>query len=827
MFDFKSISSSSSIDTILSPRDIFSALPTKNKKYQYPRDVQTQVWTEWNNRKNEKNLVIKMNTGSGKTVVGLIILKSSINEGIYPAVYAVPNNFLVKQVFNEAKELGIKATDNPESLDFLNGKEILICNMDKLVNGKSIFGVGQRKINIGTLLIDDAHACLESVEQQFTINISKMDKIYSSVLEIFLPSIEEQSQSKALELKNSLPNTIAYVPFWSWKTNLNKITKILYDNMNEKHLLFSYPLLKEHIKFCRCVLSDDKIEITPHSIPIGRITSLELAKRKIFMTATLVDDSILASHFDVNEIDLKNAITPSSAGDIGERLILAPQDLNPLISDVEIKNYLKFLSKENNVVVITPSKLRTEFWKDKADLILTSENIEEGIYDLKNRHVGLVIIVNRYDGIDLPEEACRILVIDGLPDSRRLIDQITESQLTDSEKAINQKIQKIEQGMGRGIRSNDDFCVIILIGKKLLRYISGNDQLKKFSSATKEQLLLSKKISEQLKNKSLRDISGVIKQVLDRDKDWISLSKSTLSSLVYSSNKPDEYTISLRKAFNFVCINQFDNAINELSNLSNKFIDKDNILYGFILQTLAEYVNYCNEVESQEILLSAINNNKYLLKPKTGISYQRIKSVDEQANQLQNYLLAKYGKNSNQIIIDIDSILEDLVFIPNTSNRFEEAIKNLGLYLGFSAHRPENNYGRGPDNLWVTGSNKYFVIECKNGVSNEIINKHDINQLNGSSAWFIEEYDNQDFTSIMIHLGNMCEYGATPLPNCRVMDFNKMNLFKNNFRECLINISKNINNLSEIKKLLTQYKLRDIDLVSTYTLPIKIKDISS
>lgn len=32
MFDFKSISSSSSIDTILSPRDIFSALPTKNKK---------------------------------------------------------------------------------------------------------------------------------------------------------------------------------------------------------------------------------------------------------------------------------------------------------------------------------------------------------------------------------------------------------------------------------------------------------------------------------------------------------------------------------------------------------------------------------------------------------------------------------------------------------------------------------------------------------------------------------------------------------------------------------------------------------------------------
>jgi hypothetical protein len=53
----------------------------------------------------------------------------------------------------------------------------------------------------------------------------------------------------------------------------------------------------------------------------------------------------------------------------------------------------------------------------------------------------------------------------------------------------------------------------------------------------------------------------------------------------------------------------------------------------------------------------------------------------------------------------------------------------------------------------------------------------------------------------MIHLGNMCEYGATPLPNCRVIDLDKMNLFKNNFRECLINITQ----LSHIKKSSISY----------------------
>jgi len=824
MFDFKSISSSSNINTILSPRDIFSALPSKEKRYQYPRDVQAQVWTQWFEKKDENSLIIKMNTGCGKTVVGLMILKSSINEGISPAVYLVPNNFLVQQVINEANSLGIKVTEDIYSSDFMSGKEILVCNVHKLINGKSLFGVGEQKISIGTVLVDDAHACLESVEQQFTIDIPKSSNIYNILLNIFLPSIKEQSDVKALELQNSQPNTIAYVPFWAWKNNLDKVNKTLYENSSEKCLEFSYPLLKEHLKFCRCVISDERIEITPHSIPIDRIMSLEHAKRKVFMTATLVDDSILSSHFDVDENNLINAITPSTAGDIGERLILSPQELNPLISDDEMKDYLKQLSMSYNVVVITPSFPRAKYWEDKADLILNKDNIWNEINNLKTNHVGLVILVNRYDGIDLPEDACRVLVIDGLPDSRRLIDQVTETHLVGCEKSINQKIQKIEQGMGRGIRSNDDFCIVLLMGKKLLQYTCSSETLNKFSQATKEQFLLSQKISEKLKDESLVNISQVIKQVLGRDGDWISLSKSVLSALTYKETTPDKYIIAQRKAFNFACLNQYNYAIEELNNIANSLAEKDKILYGFILQTLSEYINYINEVEAQTVLLKAITNNKYLLKPKDGISYQKIKVVDEQANQLQKNLLEKYGAHKNQLIIDIDALLEDLHFVPETANKFEEAIKNVGFYLGFSAQRPENDYGRGPDNLWVSGTNNYFVIECKNGVTNETINKHDVNQLNGSFAWFQKEYSAISTCSpILIHLGNICEHGATPLPNCKVMDKVKLDLFKNNFRECLINISKNLNNLNEIKKLLTSYKLRDVDIISNYTLEIKIK----
>ncbi len=44
-----------------------------------------------------------MNTGSGKTTVGLLMLQSCLNEGVGPAVYVVPDNYLVNQVCDEAK----------------------------------------------------------------------------------------------------------------------------------------------------------------------------------------------------------------------------------------------------------------------------------------------------------------------------------------------------------------------------------------------------------------------------------------------------------------------------------------------------------------------------------------------------------------------------------------------------------------------------------------------------------------------------------------------------------------------------------------------------
>jgi len=140
--DFDELGSGEAADTVLEPREIFSALPAKDARYQYPRDVQSEVWTGWFARRGEPEVVLKMNTGGGKTVVGLLVLKSCLNEGKGPAVYVCPDPLLVDQVIQETKALGLEVTDDEDDYRFRRGQAILVINIYKLINGKSRFGVG-------------------------------------------------------------------------------------------------------------------------------------------------------------------------------------------------------------------------------------------------------------------------------------------------------------------------------------------------------------------------------------------------------------------------------------------------------------------------------------------------------------------------------------------------------------------------------------------------------------------------------------------------------------------------------------------------------------
>jgi hypothetical protein len=112
------------------------------------------------------------------------------------------------------------------------------------------------------------------------------------------------------------------------------------------------------------------------------------------------------------------------------------------------------------------------------------------------------------------------------------------------------------------------------------------------------------------------------------------------------------------------------------------------------------------------------------------------------------------------------------------TDRFEAAMRDLGLLLGFGSQRPDQEYkDGGPDNLWAVGELNFLVIECKSGVDNDgrLISKTHCNQLLGAHSWFKTNYDHScRSTPILVHPSSRFQSEASPSSDMRIIDDRKL-----------------------------------------------------
>lgn len=326
------------------------------------------------------------------------------------------------------------------------------------------------------------------------------------------------------------------------------------------------------------------------------------------MSATLSDDSVFVSAIGLHKDEIRSIISPDNANDIGDRLILFPRHLNNEITDDDIKRKVISISNNYNVAVIVPSFEKAKFWDPQGNRTVAKDNIEDAVAVLKRQHVGIVVFVNRYDGIDLPDDACRLLVIDGLPPLKNEKDRYIQSVDPTSDILRREQIQTIEQGMGRGVRSNGDSCCIVLMGDNLADVLLRNNGIGFFSNATREQYNLSKELWGLLKQENPKpnvdDVFELAGFSLNREIEWIQKSKERLSSVTYSTEPQfDSNAISLRKAYDLMMISQQQRAIEVLDRAVGQ--ETKNETKGYLLQIEAKYTNFIDRTRAQQILLVA------------------------------------------------------------------------------------------------------------------------------------------------------------------------------------------------------------------------------
>lgn len=815
--DFSSLLREEEMGAVIEPRELHGQLPNKAVGYGYLRDVQAQVLTAWHRRRDDRDLVIKVNTGGGKTINGLLILQSYLNEGIRPALYVAPDKYLVQQVLKEAARLGLETVENPDDSRYLAGEAIAVVNAYKLFNGRTVFSekrASKPALPIGAVVIDDAHAALATTRQQLSLTIERKHDAYHELLTLFKDDLRTQSAEAVLDLEEDSNAALVRIPFWAWNKKTQQVREILrrIAQTNGDPLYFQWPAVSEALHLCRAVFTNRSLTVSPPCPQIKHVTSFAQAQRRIYLTATLADDSVLVTDFGADPESIATSITPLTAGDIGERMILAPQEINPSISDQQIREEATKLSKQYNTVVLVPSDAAARsLWPD-ADVTAQGDEVEEVVERLKaGNHIGLVVLANKYDGIDLPQNACRVLVIDGLPASFSGEERL-ESLLTSYENGVDDRqVQRIEQGMGRGVRSNEDHCLIFLIGSRLAQLTVDPRTASRFSPATQAQLRLSRQVARQMDNQPLSRIIETAKQALERDPDWVKLAKQALRGVGPQTGQVSRTAAVRREAFDAALRDDINTAVIQLEKLTEA--TENHKQKGWLQEQAATYLDQIDPSRAQSILALAHSRNPHVLRPLSGVTFRKLASTGAQAERASEAYAGRFGSPAS-LRLGFESVLSDLKFDPDRTEDFEDALFQLGVLLGLGSQRPEHEMGEGPDNLLLLGFNTYWVIEAKSGATSQAIGKRDAAQLGQAILWFGKRYDPQATAiPVMVHPSQTLYKDATAIPGMKVLTPRGLgNLVSSvrTFSEALA--ATTLTNAADIERLLTGHNLAVEDL---------------
>jgi replicative superfamily II helicase len=771
-----------------------------------------QTW--YSTFKNYTDIIIKLHTGSGKTLIGLLILQSRLNVHGLPVVYFCPNKFLVDQTSEQAKQFGIKhcCVDHNNQLpnEFLSGKAILIATTQLLFNGLTKFGIGRESIKLDSLVLDDSHAGIETINDTYTVKIKKGETLYSELFLLFETDLHDQGEATTEEIRQGELEAFLIVPYWCWNDKIGEVLQLLVRHRNELYLKFTWDLIKDSIKDCQCIISGTHIEISPYNNPLGVFGSFVGAKHKVFMSATTTNDAFFIKNLGVSLDVVKNPIKYVEEKWSGEKMVLLPYFINPEFTNPTL---VSIFGKENKnrkhgIVVLTPNNKKAEQWKMAGAEFPQAVDFPEVIKRFKAGAFSKTLVLsNRYEGIDLPDDICRILILDSKPISTSLADRLQE-RYRENSRIIDLKIaQKIEQGMGRAVRGEKDYCVILITGMNLLTLIANNRLRNYFSPQTRKQIEIGKEAGDLIIQQALTDdpkelLNQILAVSLRRDESWKQYYVQEMNSISDSAIIDDiYYQLQLEKiAEDYCASHQYSQAIDTIQKLIDEcLVQDDKVEKAYYLQTMARYAYRISKSRSNELQMNAYKLNRLLLKPSYGVEFQRLKIDRRRTENILSWI--KKFETFTDLQIEVLRINSDLSF-GKKADLFERALNDFGIALGFACERPDKELKKGPDNLWNIQDNKYILFECKNEVDEnraEIV-KSETGQLNNSCAWFKSNYLIDATKNILIIPTKNVSSSTGFNHNVEILTKKGLNRLKENFRKFNLEFSTyDLNSVTEIQ----------------------------
>ena len=713
-----------------SPDRLFRDLPRRKHPSLY--DHQGQILRTYvAEATNVSDVALQLPTGSGKTLVGLLLAEWRRRKNQERVVYLCPTKQLVNQVAEEASTkygLSVEPFVGPikrytpdAKASYTAGERIAVTTYSSLFNTNPFFA------NPDIIVVDDAHAAENYIASQWTLQISRADpedgSLFGAVSSVLKGVLTSANFTRLTGNWESIDDAV-----WVDKIPTDKLLQIADElravisaNVGEGKQKYPWSLLADHLLACQLYVSSTEILIRPLIPPTWTHAPFANATQRIFMSATLGAGGDLERL--TGRPKIKRLAIPEGwdRQGIGRRFFIFPEKSLDGKATLSLRHELMKQAKRS--LVLAPSfeaanSVQQDVTQNLHYPTFSAGDLEESKSAFVKSERAVAVVANRYDGIDFPGDDCRLLFVEGLPRATNLQERFLMTRMG-AQLLFNERVQtRVLQAIGRCTRGLNDFSAVVVTGEDLPEYLT--DQKRRSYLHPELQAELEFGI-EQSTRVTAKTIEANLKIFLDHGAEWEEANEGILEARSNASQNPFPAMDQLARAVRFEIAYQaamwqsdylvaLENAREVLANLTDPGLRGYRALWHYLAGSAAELGGAHGDDAVGRHARSHFDRAKELA---AGIPWL----VD--LARRRGFSVTVADQNNSAIMLQVERLEARLTQLGMLHNRdfsarereireglksprsFEQAQVLLGEHLGFFSGKIERDAS--PDPWWLIG----------------------------------------------------------------------------------------------------------------------------
>jgi hypothetical protein len=751
---------------IESPESLFYDL--RNRKVEGLLAHQADVLRVYNDKLEHADVAMELPTGSGKTLIGLLAGEYRRITRQERVVFVWPTKQLVHQVVEEAKKkydihpiafTGSQKMYLPSDKSRYNdGEAIAVTTYSSLFNTNPFFH------NPQFIILDDAHASENYLVKYWSLSISRIkhDTVYKQFLEIVRDTLPyEQYQRMTSDSPSPSDRSwVEKIPTPSFVDRIHEIIPFLDQfTTGDNDLKYTWSVIRDHLKSCHMYLSWNGILIRPIIPPSETHLPFSMAKQRLYMSATLGLGGELERITGRRQIERIKAPEGWDKHGVGRRLFFFP---GTALNEEECNQVaVKLADEAPRTLLLVPDNQTADSWiqyfkSDTEKTVYQAENIEKTKAGFTSDSNAVAVLANRYDGINLAGDECRLEIMMGLPTAANLQERFLETRMVASILLQDRVRTRIVQAIGRCTRSATDYSAVCILGDDLQDRLLQRENLKLYHPELQAELAFGNEESKE--TTAVDEFVTLYRYFLDQSSpEWRNADKEIIARRNDAEQTPNPLMKILEEAVIFELDYQQALWAGNYIGALEKANRVASILCG---DELKGYRGFWYYLAGSAAWLASSTNSSNDYKSIASKRFQQAAACTLSVTWLRNLIVSERtteneGEKDDLLPYLIERLENELTTMGTTSdvkfekrmksildgisnntdgNLFERAHEDLGKILGYRAGNSEERTA--PDPWWIAGNDFCLAAEDYTETDGtKPISAYKVRQANDHPTW--------------------------------------------------------------------------------------------